>query len=121
MKRAALTTLAAAVVAVLSLGVLTAPAIAGIINNPTTTTLSISTPPSVTYGQESSITFTTSVTASPDTPPGMGPVTVSVGSTTLCSFNLVTSDHGTSSCSISTDTLLDHVEYAVFRDGHLRR
>ncbi len=106
MKRAALTTLAAAVVAVLSLGVLTAPAVAGLINNPTTTSLSVSMP-SVTYGQESSISFTASVTSPSATPPGTGPVTVSVGPTTLCSFNLVTGDHGTNSCSISSDALLD--------------
>jgi hypothetical protein len=102
-KRIVLTALAAALLAALSLGVLSVPAGAGVFN--TTTSLSVA-PSSVTYGQETTAVFTATVTAQDASNPGSGTVTVTAGSTTLCSFDLITSDGGSGSCSPSSDTLL---------------
>ncbi len=103
MKRSVLIALAAVALAALSLGVLSVPAGASLFN--TTTSLSVA-PSSVTYGQETTAVFTATVTAQGASNPGSGTVTVTAGSTTLCSFDLTTPDLGTGSCSPSSDTLL---------------
>ena len=65
----------------------------------TTTSLSLSTP-SVTYGNESTITFTSAVTSSAGTPGGT--VTIATGSTNLCTITLPAT-----TCHPTTDTTLD--------------
>ena len=82
MKRIALTTLAAAVMAVLSFGVVSAPPAGALL--PTTTTLSLSAS-SVVYGSESAVTFTANVSG---VSPG-GTVTIETPSTqALCTMTL---------------------------------
>ncbi len=73
---------------------------------PASTTAAVTpTPSSITFGQETNVSF--GVTVSPQfsgAPTGL--VTVMTGSTPLCSFMLVAADNGSGSCHLGSDTLV---------------
>ncbi len=90
----------------------------------TTTSLTVS-PSSITYGSETGVTLSGTVTGvSGDGNPTTGSVTISAGSTTLCTDSTLTVSgafSATYSCTISSSTLLNASGTAYSAHCHLQR